>query len=135
MKILVGIDPGTQTGYAVWHKTEGKLLEVAAFTVIQAMDKVLKIGVENIVELRFEDARKRKWFGSKGREALQGAGSIKRDCAIWEEFCTFHGIKFKVVPPQKGATKWDAKTFERVTGWKGRTNEHARDAGVLVFGG
>jgi hypothetical protein len=86
------------------------------------------------IRIILEDARLRTWFGEKGREALQGAGSIKRDCSIWCEFAELHGIALKSVKPAKGATKWDAETFKRVTGWKERTNEHARDAAMLVYG-
>ena len=85
------------------------------------------------VEVWFEDARLRQWYGDKGREALQGAGSIKRDCGIWEEFCAMHGIPHRAIKPAKGATKWDAERFKKMTGWPGRTNEHARDAALLVF--
>lgn len=132
---IIGIDPGKHTGYAEWDKTAQRLSTVTSVTIIEAMDRVLKVGAAGIKELRFEDARLRKWFGSKGREVLQGAGSIKRDCSIWEEFCSFHGIKFKAVPPQPGSTKWDAKTFCKITGWTGKTNEHGRDAGILIYGG
>ena len=30
-------------------------------------------------------------------------------------------------------TKSKADTFKKLTGWTGRTNEHARDAAMLVF--
>jgi len=30
--------------------------------------------------------------------------------------------------------KMDAEPFNRLTNWKGKTNEHARDAEMLVFG-
>lgn len=134
MQYLIGIDPGTKTGVAVWQKTTRKLLSVESMTAIAAMDKIVKLGPQAVIELRFEDARKRKWFGTKGCEALQGAGSIKRDCHLWEEFCRYHGIAFKAVPPQSGATKWSAKNFQKLTGWDKRTSEHARDAALLVYG-
>ena len=63
-----------------------------------------------------------------------GAGSVRRDCEIWEEFCNHYKIPFDAVPPRKGLTKWDADTFAKVTGYKGRTSNHARDAALLVFG-
>jgi hypothetical protein len=63
-----------------------------------------------------------------------GAGSVKRDCAIWEDFCRDLGIDYIPVPPQAGLTKWPADYFNKVTGWKGRTSDHARDAALLVYG-
>jgi hypothetical protein len=36
--------------------------------------------------------------------------------------------------PQAHGTKWAADYFARVTGFKGRTSEHSRDAALLVYG-
>ena len=72
--------------------------------------------------------------GSKGAEALQGAGSIKRDCLLWETWLQSRGVPYKAIKPAAGATKWDAAKFQRITGWTKRTNEHARDAALLCFG-
>jgi hypothetical protein len=135
MQFTVGIDPGVNTGVAIWHKPTSRLLEVGCYSIIAAMDRIVKLGPLAIIELRYESAHLRKWFGSKGPEALQGAGSIKRDSTIWAEFCEFHGIKGCPIAPQKGATKWTAEYFRTVTGWQGRTNQHGRDAALLVLGG
>lgn len=135
--ILVGIDPGVKTGFAVWNAGKSSHFErVETLTILDAMealDELLRTHGNNVA-VRFEDASKRKWFGTKGREALQGAGSIKRDCAIWREYCEKRGVSYQAVAPSAGNTKWDADKFARLTGWKGRTSEHARDAALLVFG-
>ena len=70
----------------------------------------------------------------RSRESLQGAGSIKRDCSIWAEFFAETGIQNFPVKPQAGGTKWTAKAFAKLTGWTERTNEHGRDAAMLVYG-
>lgn len=131
--LLLGIDPGTTTGLAHWSVAERALTSVQSMSIHRAMDLVRELPKEEVLVL-FEDARLRNWFGAKGREALQGAGSIKRDCVIWEDFLTDHSIPFLARKPAAGATKWSAEAFQRVTGWKGRTNEHARDAAALVYG-
>lgn len=82
---------------------------------------------------------KRKWIPrekslSQFKGRAMGAGSVRRDCDIWEEYCTARRIPFEAVAPRPGATKWDADYFARVTGWTGRTSNHARDAALLVFG-
>ena len=133
---LIAIDPGVHTGFAVWCTDEKRLIEVSCYKAVEAEIRVCRYAIwyEPDVLLLFEDARKRRWYGTKGAEALQGAGSIKRDCSRWEEFCIYHSIPHKGIAPQKGATKWDAERFAKVTGWKGRTNEHARDAAMMVYG-
>ena len=90
------------------------------------------------VEVYFEDARQRKWYGTRtakeDRNKLQGAGSVKRDCAIWEEALTDWGIEWHAVAPKNNYTKMTAEAFRRLTGWTERTNEHGRDAAMLVWG-
>ena len=81
---------------------------------------------------RVEDARKRKHFKNFGKERLQGAGSIKRDCTIWEDFLKDGGFHFEMLIP--GRTKMQPDQFARITGISTRTSNHARDAGCLCFG-
>lgn len=144
MAVFIGIDPGVNTGYAVWD-TEQKMFRVVATGDILDAMFVAKLarsqwGTEDTpTKVVIEDARKRKWLPqeksiSEYRGRLMGAGSVKRDCEIWESFCKRNGFDLILVPPQKGLTKWTAATFNRVTGWKGRTSNHARDAAMLVFG-
>jgi len=135
MKVVIGIDPGVHTGLAI---ADGeRLIRVESMTAVEAegcvMQCVVDYGLPNVF-VRFEDARMRQWFGSKGREALQGAGSIKRDCSRWEEFLTHHNIPHARIAPKANHTKLTADQFKRITGWQGRTNEHGRDAAMLVFG-
>jgi hypothetical protein len=85
--------------------------------------------------VRFEDARTRKFFkGENVAAKQQGAGSIKRDCKIWEDYLTDHNIPYDHPTAGKTKTKYDQNHFEKLTGWKQRTSNHARDAAMLVFG-
>lgn len=132
--VHVGIDPGVQTGFASWDAEEKGFLAIDTLMIHEAMDRVLVLHRAGVLHsVTYEDARLRKWLGSKGTEALQGAGSIKRDCAIWADFLGSHGIAYRGIAPQAGATKWPADQFKRITGWAGRTSNHARDAAILVF--
>ena len=136
-KYLIGIDTGVNTGYAVAEDkgNGGELFEVRSLTITQAMSRTLEFvvhyGKENVC-LFIEDARKRTWF-TGGREKAQGVGSVKRDAQIWEDWCKEQGINYKMIHPASNATKKKAVDFTRMTGWTGRTNEHARDAAMLVF--
>lgn len=135
--IYIGIDPGTHTGVAIWDTREGKFLSLDTLQIHQALVEVMlwKDKVGHDLQVVFEDARQRTWFGKGNTNAkLQGAGSVKRDCSIWEDFCTDYGIPFRAVPPVKGATKVTPTYFKMISGWEGRTSEHSRDAGMLVIG-
>jgi hypothetical protein len=135
-KVIIGIDPGVQTGFAMYSKVGKRLLQVETLSMLQAMQLVdqtkLLIGEGFLV--RVEDARKRNWFGRAGREKLQGAGSIKRECQIWEDHLKEQNIDFELVAPKNNKTKLKDQPFRMITGWKKATSSHARDAAMLVYG-
>ena len=131
----IGIDPGVHTGIALWNSAGGKFEEIKCMPIHKAMTYVRAMKVQGYdFQVRFEDARKRTWFGDAGREQLQGAGSIKRDCTIWEDFLTDEDIPFLPIPPKRNRTKLTRNAFDKLTGWRKATNEHGRDAAMLVFG-
>ena len=135
--ICIGIDPGTHTGVGVWDTREGKFLSLDTLLIHDALDLVKRYANINNRDMQvvFEDARQRKWFGKGDTNAkLQGAGSVKRDCSIWEDFCKDYGIPFQAKPPVKGATKVSAEYFKMISHYTGRTSEHSRDAAMLVIG-
>ena len=140
-RYYIGIDPGVKTGFAVWDKREGRLLRVDTLTIVDALKAVLDYrgGAGEDPVVVFEDARQRMWLPrernvSEYRGKLMGAGSVKRDCEIWETFCLRERITFHALPPTKGLTKWSPEAFAGLTGWTKRTSNHARDAAILVFG-
>ena len=135
MTVVIGIDPGVNTGIAVWDRPLQTFMSIETVQIHQAMEKVRQLhGAGMVHEVVFEDARLRTWFGTKGREALQGAGSIKRDCSIWEGYLQHLGVKYRIVPPKAVRTKLNAEKFQRMTNWPHRTSEHARDAAMVVWG-
>lgn len=93
----------------------------------------------NHVFIRVEDARLRKWIPYQKNEKAEagrreGAGSVKRDAKIWEDFLTDIGADFEMVAPKNNKTKVTAAFFKKLTGYQGKTNEHERDAAMLVVG-
>lgn len=138
--IYIGIDCGVHTGVAIWNSVERRFESIYTTVLYRALLDVLSLrqnGQELFVV--FEDARRRKWLPqeksiSEQRGKMLGAGSVRRDSAIWEEFCTGEGIPFIAQAPSKGMTKWSPEAFAAITGYKGKTSNHARDAALLVFG-
>ena len=140
---IIGIDPGTTTGMCIYNRvtkiellTSGTLLEMQYILQAHPWNKLIKF---NQVFMRIEDARLRKWIPYEKTERAEkghreGAGYVKAHCAIWENFCEIWGIPYELVEPKKNKTKVKADKFKMMTGWKGRTNEHERDAAMIVFG-
>lgn len=135
----IGIDCGVKTGVAVWDSQAREFLEVRTCPLYEALELCNDYRLRTPIHIVFEDARQRKWIPretseSEYRGKLMGAGSVKRDAVIWQEFCEGHAIPFDALPPAKGMTKWSDDYFKRMTGWQGRTSNHARDAALLVWG-
>jgi len=133
-EIYIGIDTGVNTGVAIWNAKTQKFEAVETCKIHRAIELVGKLHRACPLMVRVEDARLRKWYGKAGRERLQGAGSVKRDASIWEDFLNDLGVRHELVAPASNRTKLDAKTFAKVTGYTGSTNEHSRDAAMLVYG-
>lgn len=137
-----GIDPGEHTGVAMYDGSQ--LVEVTTVQIHRALQMVasfVEVSQANGIPVKvvFEDARKRRWLpseknASEYRGRLMGAGSVKRDCTIWEDFLKDLGVDYVAQAPRAGMTKLSPEAFARLTGWKGRTSNHARDAAMLVYG-
>lgn len=135
-RYYIGIDSGVNTGFALWDSLEKKFEDIDTLMIHQAIDLVRNLVQEHprMTLVRVEDARLRKWFGSTGREQLQGAGSVKRDAKIWDDFLKDIGAHYEMVAPKYNTTKLAAGPFSVITKWHKKTNEHSRDAAMLVFG-
>ncbi|QQV90875.1 Holliday junction resolvase [Polaribacter phage Freya_1] len=135
--ILIGIDPGVKTGFAVICNSEKKAITLTIHNALQQVKTLLNQHGE--IHVRVEDARKRKWFGPNSAAKKQGAGSIKRDCKIWYDFLKelskekHTNLTFEMIHPIKGGTKIDKELFKKMSGIKTVTSEHARDAFLLIM--
>ena len=134
-EVVIGIDPGTHTGIAI--KSCGEWHAIETCTIYHAIKRVVAAesycaGEGEKLFIRIEDARKRSWFGNTGKERLKGAGSVERDCAIWEEVLTELKIPFEMVHP-KNVKETTAEYFAKISGWNGRTSKHSREAAFLIL--
>lgn len=139
-RYIIGIDTGVNTGLAVWDTKEKELIICKTMMIHEALDFIKEQNKKchDNLFVRFEDARLRTWFDThsekEDRDKLQGAGSVKRDCKIWDDFLSDLKIPFEKVAPKRNTTKMPVETFSAITHYKGRTSEHARDAAMLVYG-
>ena len=130
--IIIGIDPGVKTGFAIKDLKTGIYTSIETLKIYQGFEKInLLLEKPNLqIYVIVEDARKRKWFGDTSRERLQGAGSVKRDSKAWEDFLIDKEIPHRLQAPK--ATKTNSKLFQKIIPYKGRTSEHAREAAMFI---
>lgn len=137
--VAVGIDPGVRTGIGIYDCDEGKLLSCHTVQIHEAFNMINNLSTKFDVFVVAEDARKRKWFGKRTIGKTQGAGAIKLQSKQWEDFLASklkqrEILGYRMIHPLAGGTKMNESMFWRITGYTGRTSEHARDASMLVFG-
>lgn len=140
--ICIGIDPGVNFGVAVWSAAAKQFSKIETYDFFEGLTFVINYASRysgTAVLIRFEDARLRKWFsdgkgGSEAKGKAMGAGAVKVLCSIIETELKKAGIEYEAVAPKNNRTKLSAEQFKKITGWQGRTNEHSRDAAMLVFG-
>jgi hypothetical protein len=133
--IILGIDPGANTGIAVY--IDGKLSELSTIDPWEIVDVLGH--ASDTTRVIFEDSRLTSYMFTtvKSRPAAlkmaRNVGEIDAWCKLIVAVCdqlkiTAHGIS----PKAKGA-KMDAKAFDRLTGWSNGSNQHERDAAMVAY--
>ena len=133
-RYYIGIDCGVNTGISLYDREHKKLLIVdteSIHTVLNYVHAAYR-NYKNEILVVVEDARQVRFNTDKMK--AQGAGSVKRDAKIWADFLEDYKIPHLMVRPKKAITKLSAERFKEITGWSERTNEHGRDAAMLVWG-
>ena len=133
---IIGVDPGTNTGVSFYDPKKECLVSVDTLQIHKALRLVEDFAKVYPVFVRFEDARTWRNFGRarKQTDAMKmGAGSIRRDSKIWEDFLTSSGIPFEAVSLGSVKTKVTSAIFKKTTGYVGKTDEHGRDSAMLCY--
>jgi hypothetical protein len=134
MKQVIGIDPGVNTGVALF--TNGKLLSLQTIQPIDIQDCVKRSFADLIV---FEDSRLQSavWVPSKNKAVANNIarkiGQVDALCSLIEEICRRWEIKFMRVSPKAKGAKMNSEDFNLFTGWEHRSNQHERDAAMVAW--
>lgn len=133
---VVGIDPGQATGLAVYDK--GKLIELHTVTPDELEAWLVERRPGLVI---FENSRmtRNTFTASKASSAAaalkiaRNVGEIDRQCKDIEAVCHRLSIECYGVSPSGKGSKRNAKDFAQITGWKTRSNQHARDAAMVAW--
>lgn len=134
MKQVVGIDPGQNTGTALY--VNGKLTILQTIEPIDIQTFILTSEADLFV---FEDSRLQSavWVPSKNKAVANNIarkiGQVDALCSLIEETCNRYEIKFMRVSPKAKGGKMNAEDFNKLTGWTARSNAHERDAAMVAW--
>ncbi len=138
--VALGIDAGVHTGAAVWDRRGHRFLWLKTVDFWDGIGLISGLSrAASLVVLIEDPGQNRPVFGKNidGNDLAiklkmaQDVGSNKAFARLMIQYCERHHLRFVAVKPTK--KKWDAALFRRFTRYEGRTNEHTRDAGRLVY--
>lgn len=139
--ILIGIDPGNNTGISFWFKNEKRL---ECFQYKSHIEAILSLSKRLIefdgcnVSFRIEDARKQRKrpdLAKINRGKEQGVGSVKARSKDWEDFCLQLGYEYELCEPKNTPYKNNPELFKKLTSLSTlKGHDHLRDSAMLVYG-
>lgn len=134
MKPLIGIDPGKQTGIAVYH--DGVLVQLRTVSPIEVAEVLRESGATRVVmeDSRLQSAVFPRAVGPRAMlKIARNVGEIDQICRRIEAVCETAGIELIRVSPQRKGAKLNAARFREITGWTGRSNQHERDSAMCAW--
>jgi hypothetical protein len=129
--ISLGIDPGSSTGFAIAE--DGNLIVLCT---VDFWDAIYNIDSypDAIVVVELPDTRHIWHTKSVSRAAIGSTGIRVGSCLREAELIIkYLHKKNRDYVIQKPLGKINADEFKCITGWKGKSNQHERDAAMLAL--
>ena len=132
--LILGIDPGANTGVA--HFVDGELARLETIAPHQ-IERTLREAMP--ARVVFEDSRLQSHTWTRGKSGAASAkmarnvGQVDAWCTLITSICGELGIPAHGISPAAKGGKMSAASFDRVTGWAARSNQHERDAAMVAF--
>lgn len=155
--ISIGIDPGLNTGVAVWDRINKRFIEIRTTDFFGAISDIKRhisnwgllnvnvyIEAPQLISTTFDKRIKGKSQPQK-LKISQNVGMNKKESMLLDKFCQNKNIAhFMIKPTSKTSGKSLLKNapvgmtqkayFNKITGWDCQSSEHSRDAAMLVYG-
>lgn len=141
--ICLGIDPGSRTGLAIVDQRTSRVLALATVDHERAFEAALALAQKHRPEaILIERPCAFGLFRERWRDAAsaRAAAHIERCVGQCQERSDelvrrFReaGYRVEQVAPGKRAFKHSRAFFEQLTGWKGASSEHSRDAAAIAM--
>ena len=141
-RFFIGLDAGHPTGLATWDAVEERFAVLTTTTFWEAIALVETYPAGEVVVVVEDPAQNRPTFAHGTPRMLQAArrrekisrdvGQNQREAKLLADGLGRKGYRVRRTRPR--SRKLNAEQFRRLTRYPGRTSQHARDAGMLVFG-
>lgn len=141
-RYAIGIDPGVNTGLAVWDRTEKKLIECRTvdfwsaywhlINTYQIFDTDMYVELSKGMGMYWRNRQEAAGSPVVLQSKAKMMGSVIRESELLIKGLRHVGYNVVECKPTR-EKKWDQQYFKRLTGWEKQANEHARDAARLCW--
>lgn len=134
ISIIMGIDPGANTGIAIYQN--GRLVELQTIEPHQLVEVIETVEPDRVV---FEDSRlisptwKRGTAEAARLKIARDVGQIDAWCRLIVATCARLSIPAHGISPKNKGPKLNAEQFCALTGWAKPSNQHTRDAACVAW--
>jgi len=156
VSICIGIDPGKITGLAIYDRESKSLVKLAStnfwdcygyiLTTYPDIDEVHSIVIEvpetkktwsldsRLRRLSYQDRNKFLTEAAVAMKISHDVGRVCRESELLADGLEKAGYTVLTHHPTGKGKQLDKFSFKRITGWPKVTNEHTRDAAMMVWG-
>lgn len=139
---FLGVDPGADTGLALWNPDDELLDLVMTVDFWTATAVLTALPADRLVVVLEDPNLNPATFGrgggstAKKQRIAQNVGKNMRDAQLLRALLEQRGILVRRVEPGMGdqKSKWTESTFRNLTGWEGHVRQDGIDAARMVFG-
>lgn len=136
--ITIGIDPDAKaSGVAIFY--HGKLITLKNCTTVEIVSEIknkacdVLVSIEDVMANQFVYARNQQASKSAQSKVAMHIGRCQQVQIEIMQWLDALGVRYVLHKPQKGNWAKDKARFEKITGWKGRSNEDTRSAAYFGF--
>jgi hypothetical protein len=132
--MLIGLDPGSFTGVAIFENK--KLTRLMTWTPLQLITLLPSLSVDRVI---FEDSRLISPVWGRGTTSAaklkiaRNVGQVDAICNLICSLCNEMKVSAHGISPKHKGRKLDTETFNKITGWTKKSNQHERDAAMCVL--
>jgi len=132
--LIYGVDPGKNCGVAVFE--DYKLTKLFTLPPLKLMSFIQDTKPDIVF---YEDSRLQSVVFNRGVNRLsmlkiaRNIGEVDGYCGLIVGACADAGSVANGISPKAKGPKLDAETFKRITKWVDLSNQHERDAAMVVF--
>ena len=135
MSVVIGIDPGANTGVAVY--VGGHLTQLLTMDVLAALEMIKE---NKIALVCLEDSTLTSHiFTAKGvshaaaLKVARNIGEVDACCKLIKQTCAKLNIPYLSISPKQKGKKMARKEFDALTGCSIPSNQHERDAAMVAW--